>query len=111
MSTLEDLKRLGKKYQKAKSQAAQYQEELTMLVWQAQEEGIGISEIARVTGLSRPNVHYLITKVSGQYGPTRNDRIREWLRERGYEVSDIGEVPKSLVQDYENAHKKEGDHA
>ena len=106
--TTKDLNQAASRYLKANEKATSALSELGDLIWQAQEEDMAINEIARVTGLARSRVHYILNQQSKKRNEeTKYNRVRAWLRERGYDVGDYGSVSESLIQDYDNWVKRE----
>lgn len=106
--TTKNLGAAATRYLKANDKATSALSELSELIWQAQEEGVAINEIARVTGLARSRVHYILTQQTKKRGEeTKYNRVRAWLREQGHDVGDYGSVSESLIQDYDNWVKRE----
>ena len=106
--TTKALNQAASKYFKADQKADEALSALSDLIWEAQEEGIPINQIAQVTGLARSRVHYILTQQTKKRGEeTKYNRVRAWLRERGYDVGDYGSVSESLIQDYDNWVKRE----
>lgn len=62
--TTKDLAQAASRYLKANEKATSALSELGDLIWQAQEEDMAINEIARVTGLARSRVHYILNQQS-----------------------------------------------
>lgn len=78
----------------AQARAAQVRQEFNDLVWQAQSEGMLISEISRcVDHLSRQRLYTFLERESAK----RNEetfiaQARSWAKERGFPASEYGNL-------------------
>jgi len=104
---LKELKRVGHKYLASMDRAEQQLQEVADLIWEAQEDGVTIRQIAQASGLSRTKVYTIINREADRRQvESRNARVRAWLRSQGREVHEVGEISASLIEDYNNAMKR-----
>lgn len=105
--TTAQIAKAATKEAQAKARHTQAKQNLDDLIWEAQEQGMSITEIAGVIPqMTRQAVHNVMNRLARTQGGTKNDRAREWLRSQGRQISDRGPIMPSLMQDYENHLKK-----
>ena len=82
----------------------QEREKYCDLVWQAQAQGINVTQIAAAAKTTRQSIYHLLKQEEKRRNEeTKYRKIREWLREeKGMDVPVNGAIAASLIQDYDN---------